>query len=655
MHHRYTQQTTLAIITAMLMLLAGSIRIAGAQESPPAGESNEIGRTPPRLSFIDGEVSFWRPGADDWAPAQVNTALAPGDQLYAGDRANLELQVGPRAYLRGGAETQIGLENQEPDFLQFKVTAGHASLDLRGLTAGHTVELDTPSAAFTIERTGYYRVDVDEDSTTFITRRGGRATMVPAGGEVVGIAPSEEVVVQGTEKPTVETYVAPEADVWDRWNYERTDHLIDSVSSRYLSQGIYGADALDHYGTWRVVSPYGPVWVPDGVGAGWAPYSTGRWIWDPYYGWTWIDTAPWGWAPYHYGRWVYASGYWAWAPGPVVVAPAYAPALVAFFGGAHFGVSIGVGVPGVSWVALGWGEPLFPWWGGVGFIGRPWWGGWGGPCIVNNVVVNKTTIVNVDHITYQNINVHDSVMGVRQDRFGRDLPNHVHLHEADVRNVEPLRGALPVKPVSASLTPTSGHAFRPPPAVLSRHVVATRAPHDPAPALRAEGLNVAPKAMAPPPRLVTAPRVPNAAVVSPRAPYGQQGTAERPRPPEPPRFGGARQPAAAERGPERAPGAATGRVPAPAPGISERRVPAPRMPEQRPSGAAPAPRVAPPQVAPPRAPAVQAPPRQPHGPLPGEPANRLFRGAPHAQPPRMQAPRSAGPGRASGHGGHSPR
>jgi len=56
--------------------------------------------TPPRLSFIDGEVSFWRTGAEDWAPARVNTALAPGDALYTGTGANLELQLGGRAFIR---------------------------------------------------------------------------------------------------------------------------------------------------------------------------------------------------------------------------------------------------------------------------------------------------------------------------------------------------------------------------------------------------------------------------------------------------------------------------------------------------------------------------------------------------------------------------
>ena len=71
-------------------------------------------RTPPRLSYADGEVSYFRPGAQDWAPAEVNTALAPGDELYTGNRGNLELQVGGRAFVRAWGDSQLGLVNQSP-------------------------------------------------------------------------------------------------------------------------------------------------------------------------------------------------------------------------------------------------------------------------------------------------------------------------------------------------------------------------------------------------------------------------------------------------------------------------------------------------------------------------------------------------------------
>jgi hypothetical protein len=308
--------------------------------SPPAAASQPGGRqqdirelTPPRLALVQGEVSFWRPGAHEWSPAQVNTPLAPGDQIYTGPSGSVEIQIGPRAFLRAWGDTQLGLQNLEPDFAQFKVTGGHASLDVRALEAGHTLELDTPNAALSVERPGYYRVDVGQERTALITRRGGRATLILPSGESVAVTPSEQVIVEGTGAPRVATYVAPDLDAWDRWNYARTDQLLESLSTRYVPAGVYGAADLDHYGSWRVVPTYGSVWVPTAVPAGRAPYTTGSWIWDPYYGWTWVDTAPWGWAPFHYGRWVYLGGVWAWAPGPIVIRPVYAPALVAFFGG----------------------------------------------------------------------------------------------------------------------------------------------------------------------------------------------------------------------------------------------------------------------------------------------------------------------------------
>src|SRR5207249_4542454 len=144
-----------------------------APEAPAPPEAPATRTTPPRLSFFNGEVSFWRPGAEDWAPAHVNTPLAAGDSLYAGQGANLELQAGPRAYVRAGGETDLGLEDVEPDFQQLKVTAGHVALDLRSLERGHTVELDTPHLAVTIEQAGYYRADVDrsEEHTSELQSR----------------------------------------------------------------------------------------------------------------------------------------------------------------------------------------------------------------------------------------------------------------------------------------------------------------------------------------------------------------------------------------------------------------------------------------------------------------------------------------------------
>ena len=158
-----------ATALALLVVFAIGVTVAPAADGPAGEEPGAIGRTPPRLSFVDGQVSFWRPGAEEWAQARVNTALAPGDELYTGAPGNVELQVGARAYVRAWGRTQLGLASLEPDFVHIKITTGYVSLDLRRLDPGHTVEVDTPNAAFTIEHTGYYRVNVADSRTSFIT------------------------------------------------------------------------------------------------------------------------------------------------------------------------------------------------------------------------------------------------------------------------------------------------------------------------------------------------------------------------------------------------------------------------------------------------------------------------------------------------------
>src|SRR5213594_653358 len=632
-------------LTLGLMLVFGASAAPAATAPPDApGPEGPIGRTPPRLSYVDGEASFWRPGASEWAPAQVNTALAPGDETYTGNRGNLELQVGTRAFVRAWGDTQVGLSNQDADFLQFKVTNGHVSIDLRSLDQGQTVELDTPHAAFTIDHPGYYRVDVGPEQTSFITRRGGGALMTPAGGQSVAVTPSEEVVLSGAPNASVQAYVAPDLDVWDQWNYTRTEHLLDSVSARYVSSTVYGVDDLDHYGNWRVVPTYGQVWIPERVPAGWVPYSTGRWIWDAHYGWTWVDTAPWGWAPYHYGRWVFVDGFWAWAPGPVVVRPAYAPALVGFFGAP--GIRATVGAPVVSWVALGWGEPVVPWWGRAGFIGRPWWGGWGGPRVVNNVVINRTTVVNVNNITvYRNVTVQNAVVAVRQEHFGARPIQEARINQVDVHRLEPVRGPLRVAPSASSFVAASAHAARPPEAMAARPVVATRPLAGRPLEQRREVQRTAPVVSTPAPRIVSAPNPARTTPVLSRPPFGSSQV-ERPRRPLPPRLETTQRPeaTAAVRGsagrPEAQPPAQRERVERPQPTPpGEQRGPASSVAQPRSDGNASAPAAGRSEA-----------PRPSMRPLPGEPANRLFPGRAEAGPrqePGSAGGQHAGPGPAS--------
>jgi hypothetical protein len=596
----------------LIALLLGLLPAAwlGAQENgSPESQQDAIDLTPPRLSFVDGQVSFLRPGDQDWTQALVNMALSPGDQLFTGSPGNLEIQIGARAFVRGWANTQIGLENLESDYLQFKITAGHAAFDLRSLEPGRTLEVDTPNAAFTIDRAGYYRVNATGERTAFITRRGGRAVVILADGTSFGVSPSEEVVIEGAERPTVSSYSAPPLDPWDNWNYARTDRLLDAESARYVPPGVFGTADLDQYGRWRVVTGYGPVWVPTGVPAGWVPYSTGSWVRDPYYGWTWVDTAPWGWAPYHYGRWVYVDRYWCWAPGPIVARPIYSPALVAFYGGPHGRMAFGTTGPVVGWVALGWGEPCVPWWGRPGFMHRPWWGGWGGPCLVNNRVVHRTTVVRVEEIHhYRNAHVHNAIVAVPEGRFHRGGFTKERFARMDAKDLQPMHTAPQARETPAGFVPTAKHGLRPPERDIRRPVVATRPPHASAePAERRERRQDVKVSSSPDPHIVQRPQLHENSAELPRPPFGQSAIERRPetgraQQPAPPKNEGLRRP---------------DRYPASRPPVVHRQPPQPQPPQRPEQGLSRTP--APSAPAATRIKSFPLPARQ----LPGEPASRL--------------------------------
>jgi len=515
------QMLTFSRFTSSLMLwllLAFASANVLAQTDPQRSAVNPL-----RLSYTTGNVSFWRNGAEDWVDARLNTPIISGDALYTSPDSVLELQGEGRMFIRADDRTEVSVVSQTPDFLQIKVASGRVSLDIRTLpVAGYNIEIATPHAVFTIDRIGYYRVDVN-GNVHFITRRGGAATMTQAKGQALVILPSEEIVV--SEDGRAETYVAPEPNSWDRWNDERSNDLADAYSERYITPGIAGARDLDYYGNWRTTVEYGPIWVPDAMPGNWAPYSTGRWVWDPYYQWTWIDDAPWGWVPFHYGRWVHYAGYWAWTPGPVVtVRPVYAPALVAFFG-------VSFGSPGFGWVALGWGEPCVPWWGYRGFVGKPWWGNWGGPRLVNHKHVDPRRAININSIQYSNSRVKDAIIATSAENFGRHrMQETAQRLPAQTKELKPMQGALPMKPGAANLVADAPRASRPPEQIISRPVVVNKRPQETKlpwqPEARSTG-NDEPRYLQPPKSGVTELRRPEP---------GTQLGPERVRPPLPSRY-----------------------------------------------------------------------------------------------------------------------
>jgi len=448
------------------MLAMGAAGAAGQPADPPARVA--------RLNFIEGPVSFRPDSVDEWAAATPNYPLTTGDHLWTDASARAEVHAGSTA-LRMAPQTALQILNLDDRVAQFSVTSGSLSVHVRYLGPDETFEVDTPNVAIALLRPGDYRIDSDADSnTTSLTVWRGEAEAT-GGGAAFPVRPGETARIMGLETPTHDLAPAIPPNEFDQWCQAR-DRREDQaqISARYVPREMVGYEDLDGYGRWVNIPPYGWVWQPTAVPAGWTPYHYGHWAWVEPWGWTWIDDAPWGFAPFHYGRWAYAGGLWVWAPGAMMVGvrPVYAPALVAFVGGPRFGMSLAVGGGAMAaWFPLGPGEVFVPAYHVSEVYVRQ----------VNIVHVTNVSVINVNvtNVHYVNMGVRGAVVAVPQEAFvgARPLARAaVVVPDREIANAQVVGTTAMVAPRRESVLGGAVARTAPPARFAERAVVVRNAP-----------------------------------------------------------------------------------------------------------------------------------------------------------------------------------
>jgi Family of unknown function (DUF6600) len=477
---------------AFLMAIAGLSAFSGtAAAQDDAAQADPPGRVA-RLNFIQGSVSFQPAGTQDWIDASPNRPLTTGDNLWADQDARGELHVGS-SVLRLSGQTGVSFLNLNDQITQLQLAQGSLYVRVRQLGEGEAFEIDTPNLAFSILRPGQYRVNVDPNGGSTAIDVWGGSGSATGGGQAFTLNPGQEFSFSGTDQLTYDAQPLSGRDDFDNWCFSRDQREDRSASARYLSRDVIGYDDLDDYGAWSNDPEYGPVWIPRGVAADWAPYHYGHWVFIAPWGWTWVEDEPWGFAPFHYGRWAVIGGAWGWVPGPVavgvvvggpVVRPMYAPALVGFVGGGGFSLSIAIGGgAGVAWFPLGPRDVWVPAYHcspvyvqhvnvyntrvvNVTQVTQ----------VYNNVYVNRNTTV-INHYTYEN-NVR-AVTAVDRDTFVNGRPvgrASVRISQDQIQHPRVMEQTA-VQPTQRSAFGGQANArVRPPDALANRRVVTKLAP-----------------------------------------------------------------------------------------------------------------------------------------------------------------------------------
>ena len=452
----------------------------GVQSSQDAIAQDPPGRVA-TLNYMEGSVSFQPAGENDWVTAVLNRPLVTGDNLWTDEASRAEVHIGSTA-LHLGPTTGITFLEVSDRAAQIRLAQGSMIVKVRHVDEEDAYEVDTPNVAFTVTQPGDYRIDVDPDGNrTEVTAWHGRGE-VTGGGLSYSVVAGQYATFAGGDHLDYDLGQLPVNDAFDSWALDRDQNEERSESANYVSRDMTGYEDLDAYGDWSYVASYGMCWSPAGVGVGWAPYHFGYWTWVGPWGWTWVENEPWGFAPFHYGRWAFAAKGWVWVPGPSAVRPVYAPAQVAWVGGAQgFQFSRGAGV---GWFPLAPGEVFIPGYRvSHAYVNR---------VNLTNTAVNVTKVANiynsvvmdrnvndrnVNNVTYANRSVSGGVTVVSRDTFVNALPVARNALPVPPGEVAGAPVSQMIEPLRSSVLGAAGKvANRPPAAVTNRAVVALRTP-----------------------------------------------------------------------------------------------------------------------------------------------------------------------------------
>jgi hypothetical protein len=441
----------LAAVGLGLWLGARAQQPDASQVPPPpgqdAGDSAQMAPTadPPtqvaRLSVAQGNVSIEPASVNQFSPAEVNYPLTTGDRLWTDYDALAEVEAGQMA-VRMAQTTDLTVTAMTDTLAQFGLGQGSVRLRTYALGPGTTTEVDTPNVAVTVLATGDVRVDVDRAGEwTVVTVFSGVAELDGNGlqqmvgeGQALRLSGATPVAGQWVSRPQIH-------DALDTFSSQRDQayEADESAEQNYLNVDTVGGAELQQYGSWLPEEDYGTVWFPASVPAGWQPYCYGRWTWVAPWGWTWIEAEPWGFAPFHYGRWAVFGGRWGWVPGPPVVHPVYAPALVVF---------VHPGNGATAWFPLGPNEPYAPWYhSSTLYLNRV-----NASNLYNRNLNQVRTVYDTD-----NRNVYVDPLGSRR-QFENRAAGTVAVSQASFASGQPVRSSLlHLQPAQLASAPMIAH------------------------------------------------------------------------------------------------------------------------------------------------------------------------------------------------------
>jgi len=304
-----------------------------------------------RIKTVEGEGFVQRSYDEGNEEATVNLPLFEKDTVGTTE-GRLAVYLGRMNYLRLDADSIAVLEKvpqlRRTD-LNVRLSQGSIYLDIESLDQEKGIEIQTADCGIFLLSKGVYRVNSNQEGRTEVIVLEGIAEV--AGRENShNVRENQMIVMEGGEVAERPFYFsAADKDDFDQWNNEQSRELgyARIGTSRYLQSGYEDNEyEMSRAGRWSYMSDFNSYgWIPYNTGSDWRPYSNGRWVWNPHYGYVWTSYDTCGWFTHHYGRWHWSTNQgWCWLP-----SYHWSPAWVSWFGNDHY-----YGWSPLSW----WNRPI---------------------------------------------------------------------------------------------------------------------------------------------------------------------------------------------------------------------------------------------------------------------------------------------------------
>jgi hypothetical protein len=241
---RYSSRVTGSLLTIALIALVATA--TAAQNRERFGISAKAGG----VNAVVGRVMVTRKGQDPQLLTNKED-LVSGDCVTTGSLSHIEVLLNPGSYLRVGEHSEFQFQDNSLDNLKIRMLKGSAIVEATGVSdMDLQIQVVTSQAAFTIIRSGVYRISVQPESAELAVSKG-RASFGPDRADIVKGGNK----VSFTNGAIARAKVDKNKDEFEVWSKARAELL--ARANQKLSNRVFNA-YLSAFNDWN--SPFGSAW-----------------------------------------------------------------------------------------------------------------------------------------------------------------------------------------------------------------------------------------------------------------------------------------------------------------------------------------------------------------------------------------------------------